>query len=199
MINEKALSHLFSIQGQSRVNRQSKKIRGSGSGSHPEEQAISSREISDLIPRSGSDIEKKAWHGLRAEPIRQGVFPLNQPLAVGMPPSSPQGRVHGVLVKGNLPASLFNERHGWMSRSLLLRQSAAGIGIRKQGLGRGVSAGWRLGGVAADSAVEIECGAGGSPVARTGRGWPGHRARTSLDRSPTGAGWCARPAGSYRS
>ena len=95
---------------------------------------------------------------------------------------APQGRVHGELVKGNLPASLFNERHGRMSRSLVLRQSSAGIGIRKQGLGRGVSAGWRLGGAAPDSAVGIECGAGGCPAARTGRGWLGRPARTSLDR-----------------
>ena len=41
-----------------------------------------------------------------ADQRRQEVFPLNQPLAAGMPPSSPHGWVYGVLVKGNLPAFL---------------------------------------------------------------------------------------------
>ena len=93
--------------------------------SHPEEQAISFRGRSDLIPRSGGRYREVdlAWAQSRTD--QAGSVSI-EPTVGGR--DAPQGRVHGELVKGNLPASLFNERHGRMSRSLLLRQSAAGIG-----------------------------------------------------------------------
>ena len=37
---------------------------------------------------------------------------MRQPLAAWMPPSSPQGRVYGVLAKGNIPAFASSKEQG---------------------------------------------------------------------------------------